>query len=454
MPFERRHDREQILRLLPLTAPCVTDRDFLSKVVQEWLQGNLSNYDYLLALNSAAGRSFHDLSRYPVFPWVLADYTSEELDLDNPKIYRDLSKPIGALNPSRLEYFQQRLANMQDLEKDPFLYGTHYSAPAYVLYYLVRTMPEHMLCLQNGKFDSADRMFHSIAHCYKCCLTNHADVKELIPQFFSLDKFDLDFLRNARALSLGATQTGDRVHDVILPPWAKDSPRKFVQLHRQALESVYCTQQLPAWIDLVFGVSSRGEPARQANNLFHRMVYLGPWELADASPTERATAELQATEFGIVPDQLFQSAHPVPAKYQDRNQSIPSSEDMMEALLAPDIGRASSSSKGEGAGREAWELLDPPSSEGEGISYQEQSEGADFGIPPTGNNTATISASPSHGDVSRQLASVSLKSSHAVESGTSAHETSNLSLLLRGYGETSPLDGSSNPFDSTDAWQL
>lgn len=32
-----------------------------------------------------------------------------------------------------------------------FLYGTHYSTPAYVLFYLVRAAPEYMLCLQvNG----------------------------------------------------------------------------------------------------------------------------------------------------------------------------------------------------------------------------------------------------------------------------------------------------------------
>jgi hypothetical protein len=29
-----------------------------------------------------------------------------------------------------------------------FLYGTHYSTPAYVLFYLVRAAPEYMLCLQ------------------------------------------------------------------------------------------------------------------------------------------------------------------------------------------------------------------------------------------------------------------------------------------------------------------
>jgi hypothetical protein len=30
----------------------------------------------------------------------------------------------------------------------PFLYGTHYSTPGYVLFYLVRVAPEYMLRLQ------------------------------------------------------------------------------------------------------------------------------------------------------------------------------------------------------------------------------------------------------------------------------------------------------------------
>jgi hypothetical protein len=41
--------------------------------------------------------------RYPVLPWVIADYDSEELDLENPATFRDLSKPMGAQDPVRLE---------------------------------------------------------------------------------------------------------------------------------------------------------------------------------------------------------------------------------------------------------------------------------------------------------------------------------------------------------------
>ena len=58
-----------------------------------------------MRLNQAGNRSLSDLSQYPVFPWVLQNYESETIDLDNDSSYRDLSKPVGALNPSRLAQF-------------------------------------------------------------------------------------------------------------------------------------------------------------------------------------------------------------------------------------------------------------------------------------------------------------------------------------------------------------
>ena len=32
------------------------------------------------------------LVQYPVFPWIIADYQSKVLNLDDPSTYRDLSK--------------------------------------------------------------------------------------------------------------------------------------------------------------------------------------------------------------------------------------------------------------------------------------------------------------------------------------------------------------------------
>ena len=62
----------------------------------KWQKREISNYTYLIQLNRAAFRSFCDLSQYPVFPWLIIDFDSETIDVEDPKIYRDLTKPIGA----------------------------------------------------------------------------------------------------------------------------------------------------------------------------------------------------------------------------------------------------------------------------------------------------------------------------------------------------------------------
>lgn len=79
-----------------------------SGLTNKWVHREISNFEYLMQLNTIAGRTYNDLSQYPVFPWVLMDYESEELRLDDPTVYRDLSKPVGALNPDRVEPIRER----------------------------------------------------------------------------------------------------------------------------------------------------------------------------------------------------------------------------------------------------------------------------------------------------------------------------------------------------------
>ena len=83
----------------------------------------------MVQLNTLAGRTFNDLNQYPVFPWVVADYTSPVLDLTAPSTYRDLSRPVGALNDKRRLEFQDRYASLkEDPDIPPFHYGSHYSS--------------------------------------------------------------------------------------------------------------------------------------------------------------------------------------------------------------------------------------------------------------------------------------------------------------------------------------
>jgi len=53
------------------------------------------------------------------------------------------------------------------------------------------------------------------------CLTNPGNVKELIPEFY--EPGEEDFLLNSLNLDLGIRANGEKVNDIILPPWA-DSP--------------------------------------------------------------------------------------------------------------------------------------------------------------------------------------------------------------------------------------
>lgn len=71
--------------------------------------------------------------------------------------------------------------------------------------------------MQGGKFDHADRLFHSIEGTYRNCLTNTSDVKELIPEFFYMP----EFLVNSNKYHMGVKQDGERLDNVALPPWAE-----------------------------------------------------------------------------------------------------------------------------------------------------------------------------------------------------------------------------------------
>uniref|UniRef100_A0A8D0WEU7 Cytochrome P450 family 20 subfamily A member 1 n=1 Tax=Sus scrofa TaxID=9823 RepID=A0A8D0WEU7_PIG len=206
-----------------------------SGLTQKWVNREISNFDYLIQLNTMAGRTYNDLAQYPVFPWILQDYTSEELDLNNPSVFRDLSKPIGVVNDKNAKAMREKYENFEDPMGtiDKFHYGTHYSNSAGVMHYLIRTEPFTTLHiqLQSGRFDCADRQFHSIPATWQALMDNPYDVKELIPEFFYFP----EFLENQNKFNLGRLQVSKEVvNDVILPKWAK-SAEDFIYKHRKAL---------------------------------------------------------------------------------------------------------------------------------------------------------------------------------------------------------------------------
>ncbi|XP_062913330.1 neurobeachin-like protein 2 isoform X4 [Mobula hypostoma] len=282
-----------------------------SGLTQKWVQRKISNFEYLMQLNTIAGRTYNDLSQYPVFPWIICDYTSEELDLNNPSVFRDLSRPIGVVNDKHAKDVKEKYESFEDPTGniDKFHYGTHYSNAAGVMHYMIRIEPFTTLHiqLQSGRFDCADRQFHSIPAAWQVRIDNPVDVKELTPEFFYFP----EFLENQNGFDLGCLQmTSENVADIVLPKWAK-SPEDFIYKHRKALESEHVSANLHDWIDLIFGYKQRGPAAVEALNVFYYCTYEGAVDLdAIADETERKALEGIISNFGQTPCQLLKEPHP------------------------------------------------------------------------------------------------------------------------------------------------
>ena len=134
-----------------------------------------------------------------------------------------------------------------------------------------------------------------------------ADIRELIPEFFYLP----DFLVNRNNFDLGTKQSGEALDDIHLPAWAKNDPKEFVRVHREALESDYVSANLHKWIDLIFGYKQQGEAAVEASNVYHHLFYEGNVDVFSIDdPMQRNATIGFINNFGQIPKQLFKKAHP------------------------------------------------------------------------------------------------------------------------------------------------
>lgn len=270
-----------------------------SNMTQKWQKREISNFQYLIFLNTIAGRTYQDLNQYPVFPWILTNYDSQELDLTLPTNFRDLSKPVGALNNDRRQEFIERYQSWDNPKVPAFHYGTHYSTAAFTLSWMSRLRGQYhtaYMALQDGKYEDDSRLFLSLGDSWMAALVGgQQNVKELIPEFYYLPEiFNENF----------------GLPPVELPPWA-ESPEHFVRLHRNALESELVSCQLHQWIDLIFGYKQRVPEAIRAINVFYYLTYQGNVNLNLIQDVAlREAIETQIRHFGQTPSQLTTEPHP------------------------------------------------------------------------------------------------------------------------------------------------
>ena len=199
--YDTKFQRDIIKKLKRLNSKMQIVRDqskeFQKIDLQEkWIEGKISNFDYLMSLNTYSGRTYNDINQYPVFPWILRNYTRENLGLDGGlltddeerRIFRRLNRPIGALSRKRREIAIEQYEDL-DPVNEPHHYNSHYSAADSVANMLIRLEPFTSLNmnLHKGKLDQPCRILSSIEETWSSCYAGDSST-ELTPEFFYLPK--------------------------------------------------------------------------------------------------------------------------------------------------------------------------------------------------------------------------------------------------------------------------
>jgi predicted nucleic acid-binding Zn-ribbon protein len=300
--FDSTSDRDSFYDLV-LTKS--TAFETLALVTQKWVEGQLSNYDYLIRLNHEAGRTFKDVRQYPIVPWILRlDKIRglKTIDLDNVEIYRDLSLPINKI---------------LDLESN----ASHVSDPRTVIRLLSVKYPNLLLLLPEEQIPK----FANIEEEWKKIL-NSGNSIECIPELYENES---------------VLVSSNKSFNVSLPDWAGDSASVFVKLLREALNSSFASDTLPPWIDLIFGVSQQ-ETSKALN---------GKNDLQVTSSIDVATS----------PAQLFNKPHPVKTltgEMGQRHAEITESMEEFDKEISDQLAKLESLEKKRGESTSPVELED------------------------------------------------------------------------------------------------
>lgn len=254
-------------------------------LTKKWVRGEISNYEYLQQINFASGRSYNDPSMYPIFPWVIAKY-KDRLDMNDPSIFRDLTKPLGSIGTERFKLLLDEF-----YPECGFFYSSAHSSPLSLSVYHVRMEPfsTKQVDLQSGHFEDPNRQLRDLQDMYHN-VTNAMNYTELSPEFFTMPEIFV----NDNEFPL--------MPEIVLP-WGCESPDHFVYLHRKILESNIVSEKLSDWIDLVWGYKQLGEEAVKAYNVYDPKLYYG-------YQGDRVELTTTRKQIGQVPPQLFNRPHP------------------------------------------------------------------------------------------------------------------------------------------------
>lgn len=137
----------------------------IEKITQKWVENRITNFEYLMELNTHSGRSYNDSMQYLVFPWIITSFNGNVLDLTSTSTFRKFHKTISTQNEGSEQHYKDTYEALKYALRDvgpflkPYHYTSHYSNSGFIWHYLVRLPPfTHMfiryqgMCVSNYSF--------------------------------------------------------------------------------------------------------------------------------------------------------------------------------------------------------------------------------------------------------------------------------------------------------------
>eukprot|EP00794_Sanderia_malayensis_P020325 gene20325-22324_t len=234
----------------PILTQLFTCEHSLQHYTTMWVNNELTNFDYVMILNTLTQRRMKDPSHYPIFPWIM-DFTKPSGG------WRDLSKSKFRLckSDAQLDITFRHVATKQS-RRDAVAHVAHHISdhPLTIIsyyVYLARRTPKHVLCKNVRSRWVPDEYPSSMERLFQWT------PEECIPEFYS----DPGIFKSIHP----------DLPDLQLPDWA-DSPEDFIAKHRNALEGSHVSQNLNDWIDIMFGYKLFGTASVEAKNVYLSVV--------------------------------------------------------------------------------------------------------------------------------------------------------------------------------------
>ena len=226
---------------------------------------------------------------------------------DNYNYKKTKNKTFGIKEKQSLEneQIENNIASVE-INQLPSFYGSHYSNPTYVSHFLTRIFPFSFISIeiQGDKFDDPNRMFLSIFRTFESASTLKDDIRELIPEFYTLPEIFQN--KNNLNLAQGKTDANNEkiiINDVELPPWSDDVPTNFIKEKRKLLET--SNLKINKWIDIIFGNYQRGEKAEDIHNIFQAQTYERMVKIDNIKDSDMRNALMRLVEVGMTPMQIL-----------------------------------------------------------------------------------------------------------------------------------------------------